>query len=494
MKLSNLCDALSITMGTTPSVEISGVAFDSRCVTPGAVFVAVDGNRDKGSRYIGDAIARGAVAIISEDAPPATLPAGVSWLRVPSSREALAQAACAFYGNPSRDMAVYAVTGTNGKTTIAGLVRDIVEASGVTCGLLSTVEIAYPGHLEEASRTTPDPVTLQRDLAAMRDAGCGAASMEASSHALDQSRTGGVRFAAAGFTNLSQDHFDYHDGFEAYFAAKTRLFSQLGAGNPGAPGVINADDPFGRRLLSMLPAMGVRPVSYSIYDDADIVAREVRIDVGRTSFTLHAGGRTAEIHSRLLGRYNISNMLCAAGMALGTGVSFDVVCEALRAATPRWGRLEKTAEYNGAAIFVDYAHTPDAIGKVLGALREITVGRLIIVFGCGGDRDRAKRPQMAAIAAEMADFTVLTSDNPRTEDPNAILDDAEKGLIGRTADYIRVTDREKAIQAAIGRARPGDTIVIAGKGHENYQEICGVKHPFDDRAVVRRLCGGDAIG
>ena len=492
MKFAELCDALSLTGVAMPGSDISGVAFDSRNVTPGSVFVAVDGNRDKGSRYIGDAIARGATAIISEDPPSASLPEGVAWLHVPSSRKALARVACAFYGDPSRHMKVYAVTGTNGKTTIAGLVRDILEASGVTCGLISTVEIAYPGHLEEASRTTPDPVTLQRDLAAMRAAGCGAASMEASSHALDQSRTGGVRFAAAGFTNLSQDHFDYHDGFESYFTAKARLFRQLGEENPEAPGVVNADDPFGRRLLSMLPSMGVRPVSYSIGDDADIMAREVRIDVDRTSFMLHAGGRSAEIHSRLLGRYNISNMLCAAGMALGTGVPFDVVCESLRKATPRWGRLEKTAEYNGTAIFVDYAHTPDAIGKVLGALREITVGRLIIVFGCGGDRDRAKRPQMASIAAEMADFTILTSDNPRTEDPNTILDDAERGFDGRNADYIRVTDREKAIQAAIGRARPGDTIVIAGKGHENYQEINGVKHPFDDREVVRRLCGIDA--
>ena len=312
--------------------------------------------------------------------------------------------------------------------------------------------------------------------------------MEASSHALVQSRTGGVRFAAAGFTNLSQDHFDYHAGFEDYFAAKSLLFRQLGAENPGAPGVVNADDPYGRRLLSMLPAMNVRPVSYAIGEDADVVARDVRVDVDRTIFRLCAGGHEAEIVSHLLGRYNVSNMLCAAGMALATGVPFETVRDTLSAAAPRWGRLEKTAEYNGAAIFVDYAHTPDAIGKVLGALREITVGRLIIVFGCGGDRDRAKRPQMAAIAAEMADFTILTSDNPRTEDPNAILDDAERGFDGRKADYIRITDREKAIQAAIGRARPGDTIVIAGKGHENYQEINGVKHPFDDREVVRRLC------
>ncbi|MBQ6923211.1 MAG: UDP-N-acetylmuramoyl-L-alanyl-D-glutamate--2,6-diaminopimelate ligase [Kiritimatiellae bacterium] len=484
MKLSHL-----IPSPTLPDADIAGLAFDSRCVTPGVLFFAVDGNRDKGSKYVGDALARGAAAIVSQSPRPADgLPADAVWIQVPDVREALSRAACAFYGQPSHALAAYAVTGTNGKTTVAGLVRDILEAAGTPCGLLSTVEIAYPGHVEEASRTTPDPLTLQRDLAAMRDAGCGAVSMEASSHALVQSRTGGVRFAAAGFTNLSQDHFDYHAGFEDYFAAKSLLFRQLGAENPGAPGVVNADDPYGRRLLSMLPAMNVRPVSYAIGEDADVVARDVRVDVDRTIFRLCAGGHEAEIVSHLLGRYNVSNMLCAAGMALATGVPFETVRDTLSAAAPRWGRLEKTAEYNGAAIFVDYAHTPDAIGKVLGALREITVGRLIIVFGCGGDRDRAKRPQMAAIAAEMADFTILTSDNPRTEDPNAILDDAERGFDGRKADYIRITDREKAIQAAIGRARPGDTIVIAGKGHENYQEINGVKHPFDDREVVRRLC------
>ncbi len=489
MRLSELCGAIGAGLGGQQDVEIAGVALDSREVAPGALFIAVDGSRDKGSRYIGDAIARGAAAVASESNPPAGFPPGVAWLRVPSARKAVAGAACAFYGQPSRHMAVYAVTGTNGKTTIAGLVRDMLEAAGTTCGLISTVENAYPGHVEEASRTTPDAVTLQRDLAAMLAAGCRAVSMEASSHALDQSRTGGIRFAAAGFTNLSQDHFDYHGGFEAYFAAKSLLFQQLGAENPGAPGVVNADDPFGRRLLSMLPSMGVRPVSYAIGEDADISARDVRIDVGRSFFRLCAGGRETEIHSRLLGRYNISNMLCAAGMALETGVPFDTVAEALSAAAPRWGRLEKTAEYNGAAIFVDYAHTPDAIGKVLGALRELTVGRLIIVFGCGGDRDRAKRPKMAAMAAGLADFSVLTSDNPRTEDPEAIMDDAEKGFAGTGAKYARIADREAAIREALAMALPGDTIVVAGKGHENYQEIGGVKHHFDDRETVRRLAG-----
>ncbi len=489
MKLSELLTALGAPRAAGGDAEITGVALDSRQVSAGSLFVAVDGTRDKGSRYIGDAIGRGAAAIAAESAPPAGLPGGIAWIQVPNAREALSRAACAFYDNPSRRMAVYAVTGTNGKTTIAGLVRDILEASGETCGLISTVEIAYPGHVEEASRTTPDPVTLQRDLAAMAAAGCRAASMEASSHALDQSRTGGIRFAAAGFTNLSQDHFDYHGGFESYFAAKTRLFHQLGALNHGAPGVVNADDPFGRRLLSMLPSMGVKPVSYAIGEDADIAARDVRIDVGRTFFRLCAHGREAEIHSRLLGRYNISNMLCAAGMALETGVPLEIVAETLSAAAPRWGRLEKTAEYNGAAIFVDYAHTPDAIGKVLGALRELTVGQLIIVFGCGGDRDRAKRPQMAAIAAELADFSVLTSDNPRTENPEAIMDDAEKGFDGTGAKYARIADREAAIRSALAMAQPGDTIVVAGKGHENYQEIGGVKHHFDDRETVRRLAG-----
>lgn len=492
MKLSQLLDRLFALHDITASCEVSGVAFDSRKVIPGTVFVAIDGLNDNGSRYIGDALARGAVAVVSES-PAGSCPAWPAdrpWIQVAQARKALAQIACAVYGDPSREMRVYGVTGTNGKTTTAGLVRDCLRAAGTECGLLSTVENAFPGFTEEASRTTPDPVTIQKLFSEMLAAGCGAVSMEASSHALDQFRTGGIRFAAAGFTNLSRDHFDYHHNFEEYFAAKCLLFRQLGEENPGAPGVVNAEDPYGRRLLDLLPEMNVRPVAYAIDGEADIRARDVVLGARQTRFTLCVHGKSAEIKTGLLGRYNVMNLLCVAGMMLETGVEFETVCRALAGATPRWGRLEKVAEYRGASVFVDYAHTPDAIEKVLVALREITERRLVIVFGCGGDRDRAKRPQMAAMAAKLADSVILTSDNPRTEDPLAIIEEAAAGFAGASTPHVKIPDRREAIAAALDAAAPGDCIVIAGKGHETYQEINGVKHHFDDRETVRVLCSG----
>lgn len=465
-------------------VEVSGVVSDSRLASPGDVFVAISGTRDDGGAYVTAALARGAVAVVSEKAAPAvSFP--VPWLQVPDARLALARLASAIHGDPARSMRVFAVTGTNGKTTTAGLLRDCLSAAGLRTGLLSTVEYAYGDHVEEASRTTPDTCTLQRLLGEMRDDGCAAVSMEASSHALDQHRVGAIPFAGTAFTNLSRDHFDYHHDFESYYLAKRKLFEQQGALRPGAPGVVNADDPYGRRLLSELPPLGVKAVSYAIDAPADIRAENVRLDATGSRFTLVTPFGSAEIISGLLGRYNVSNLLCVAGLALyGAGLDLPTVATALSAARPRWGRLEKVVECHGAAVFVDYAHTPDAIEKALTALREITRRKLTIVFGCGGDRDRAKRPQMAAAAARIADSTVLTSDNPRTEDSEAILDEAATGF---PADYphLRLSDRHEAIRVALAMAEPGDVVLIAGKGHETYQEIDGVKHPFDDREVVR---------
>ena len=488
MRLSELLSRLSASDWDPArgDPDVRDVDCDSRKTRPGTLFVAIDGVRDDGARYVADALSRGAVAVVSERPAPPDVSA--PWARVPDARAALALLSCAVHGDPTRHLAVYAITGTNGKTTTAGLLRDVLEAAGVRAGLLSTVEYAYPGHCEEASRTTPDACSLQRYFAEMRTAGCRAAVMEASSHALVQSRTGGIRFAAAGFTNLSRDHFDYHKDFEDYFAAKCILFRQLGEGTPGAAGVVNADDPYGRRLLAMLPGMGVRPVSYGIGGDADIRAEDVELDARGSRFTLVTPAGRARVESALLGRYNVSNLLCVAGLALAGGVAFDVLVRALAAARPRWGRLEKVAEVRGASVFVDYAHTPDAIEKALMALREITRGRLSIVFGCGGDRDRAKRPQMAEIAARLADRVILTSDNPRTEDPEAILDEVQAGIpAGR--GFARKADRRAAIRLALAGAGEGDCVLVAGKGHETYQEINGVKHPFDDRDVVREEAG-----
>lgn len=467
------------------SIEVRGIASDSRMVKPGDVFFAVPGVRDDGMRYADDAVMRGAVAVVAQGQPGTYTES--RRILVPDVRLALAHAASAFNRTPSRSLKVFAVTGTNGKTTIAGLVRDIMSDAGVPCGLLSTVENTYPGCSEEASRTTPDPISLQAHFAAMLRAGCGAASIEASSHALDQSRIAFTRLEAAGFTNLSQDHFDYHHSFEEYFLAKRRLFEQLGALNPGGPAVINMDDPYGARLVADAQSLGITSMSYSLADapGATIRATGVRMDTDGTSFTLDAFGARREVRIRLLGRYNVSNALCAIGMAVAGGVAIDSAVGTVSRARPRWGRLEKVADVRGAAVFVDYAHTPDAIGNVLDALREITTGRLVIVFGCGGDRDRGKRPLMAKVAAEKADFAILTSDNPRTEDPERIMDDAEAGFADSAGSHLRLADRREAIETGVGMLRAGDTLVVAGKGHETYQEVCGVKHPFDDRAVAR---------
>lgn len=462
------------------------VVFDSRLATPGCTFVAIPGAKGDGAAFAAEAAARGAATIVAaNDAVLPALPASVKVVRVSNPRAALSQLAADFYGHPSERLRVYAVTGTNGKTTVAGLVRDIIRASGTDCGLLSTVEYSWPGHCEEASRTTPDPVSLQRDLAAMLAAGCGAASMEASSHALDQDRTASVVFASAGFTNLTQDHFDYHRGFEDYYLCKRKLFERL-----GAPAAINADDPYGRRLLAECRTFGVRPVAYSIATGAaaDVRAEDIRATAAGTAFTLSAFGATAAVDTALIGEYNVSNILCAAAMTVATGIPLNTVAEAVSAAKPRWGRLEPFDTPAGARVFVDYAHSPDAISRALAALRRVSKGRVIAVFGCGGDRDRAKRPLMARAAATGADFVIVTSDNPRSEAPEAIIDEAVAGFSGLETPWRRIADRRDAIAAAIAEARNGDVVLLAGKGHENYQEIAGVRHHFDDRETVRELC------
>lgn len=478
-----LGDLLGIA-GEAAGIEVTGLALDSRKVKQGDVFFAIHGVNDDGSRYAREALDRGAVAVVARGAGVEEV--SPRYVHVPNMRDALARAATIFNGNPSHTLKVFAVTGTNGKTTIAGLVRDILSDAGVECGLLSTVEYTYPGHSEEASRTTPDPLTLQANFAAMVRAGCGAASIEASSHALDQGRIDLTRIEAAGFTNISQDHFDYHHSYENYFLAKRHLFEQLGALNRGGPAVINADDPYGARLIADAASMDITPLPYSLSPNAkaEIRASNIGMDTDGTSFTLEAFGERREVRTHLLGRYNVSNILCAIGMSVAGGAPLDGAIETISRARPRWGRLEKVADIGGAAVFVDYAHTPDAIGKVLGALREITPGRLVIVFGCGGDRDRGKRPLMAEVASSMADFAILTSDNPRTEDPDRIMDDAEAGFAKGGAGHLRIADRREAICRGIAMLGRGDTLVIAGKGHETYQEICGVKHPFDDRRVA----------
>jgi UDP-N-acetylmuramoyl-L-alanyl-D-glutamate--2,6-diaminopimelate ligase len=485
MKLTELLQSVEVVTRTAPdTLEVAGVSCDSRQTRAGDLFVAIRGYRDEGYRHIEQALARGAVAIAAEAPPP---PTGPRWIQVAHARAALARLACTVNRDPSRALEVYGVTGTNGKTTVAGLLRDVLQAAGRKTGLISTVEYAYGERVIAATRTTPDSCELQGLLAAMRGDGCTAAVMEVSSHALDQHRTGGMRFAAAAFTNLTRDHFDYHHDFENYFLAKRRLFDQLAAEHPGAPAVINRDDPYGMRLLDHAAGLGLRPIGYGLATPAEIRAEAIALDAQGSRFTLVTPAGRVPLSVALLGRYNIANLLCVTGLALAAGVPLDTVAETLRRARPRWGRLEKIETPHPAAIFVDYAHTDDALANVLRTLREIAPRRLIVVFGCGGDRDRAKRPLMGRVAATLADQAIVTSDNPRSEDPLAIIAEVTAGMAGHA--FLVEPDRRAAIARALAAAQAGDIVLVAGKGHETYQEANHHITAFDDRAEVRSLAG-----
>ncbi len=444
--------------------DYTDIVCDSRQVTPGSLFVAIPGNRESGARYIAEARARGAAAVMG---------AGEGCdIVVANPREAFAEACAKHAGEPSQRLLLCGITGTNGKTTTALLLRDMLAQGGLLPGLLTTVAVQWPGHSEAAERTTPDARTLQRTLAQMVAAGCRAAVMEVSSHAIDQARIGACRFAVAAFTNLTQDHLDYHGTMEEYFQVKARFFLD----HPETPAVINRDDPYGQRLLELLSAAGrtnLFPYSPS--------ACTATFTASGTEGTLELGGRTLAFRTALCGRYNLANLLCAAAAAYALGVTPDAILCAIVAARAQWGRLEPVAPQ----VFVDYAHTDDALANVLSTLRGLTRGKLICVFGCGGDRDRTKRPKMAAAVERFADVAIVTSDNPRTESPDAIIADVLTGF--RTATPLVEPDRRAAIARALAIRGEADVVLIAGKGHETYQEINGVRHPFSDSEVVRAL-------
>lgn len=473
------------------------VQTDSRLVRPGDAFVAVKGAARDGAQFVSAAIAAGAARVFSEDPAPPDLPPGVAWERVPDSRAAAAALACEDAGHPSRRLAVFAVTGTNGKTTVANLVRRVLEASGVPCGLLSTVEndvhpMSAPGPVP-AANTTPGPVELQRLFREAAANGCRAVSMEVSSHALDQRRTDGTVFRCAVFTNLTQDHLDYHGTMAAYGAAKKRLFlPDGGAAVPPLSAAVNVDDLFGAHLAADLASRRSPPVvGYGFSERADVRVSALSLSRSGMEFALSVPGRAAPLHvrSRLLGRHNALNLAAAFSAALCAGVAPEAAAAALAAAPPVRGRLEPV-EVPGspASFFVDYAHTPDALANVLRTLRELVGpgGRLFAVFGAGGDRDRTKRPLMGGVCASGADRLVVTSDNPRSEDPGAILRDILAGIppeaLARTETE---PDRAAALRLAVRLAdRPGDVVLVAGKGHETYQIFADRTIPFDDREAL----------
>ena len=457
---------------------VTGVTADSRRAGPGSLFAAVPGLTVDGHDYIDRAVAAGAVAVLAEAGRTAPRP-GVGWVEVDDVAAALGPLAAAFHGHPSAELALVGITGTNGKTTVATLCDDLFTALGYRCGLVGTVEVRIGGEARPATHTTPDAVAVQALLREMADAGCGYVFMEVSSHALAQGRVGGCRFAGAAFTNLSHDHLDYHGGMPAYIEAKKLLFDGLG---DGAFALVNADD---KRGAVMLQNTAARRLRYALKRPAEYKGR-IREESLR-GLLLDVDGR--EVYTRLAGAFNAYNLLCAYGIARELGQDRDEALATLSALRGAAGRLETvTAPGTRLTGIVDYAHTPDAVRNLLRALRaERRRGnRVIAVLGCGGDRDRAKRPEMAAAAAALSDRVIVTDDNPRSEDPAAIRAAMLAGLDDEArARALEIADRREAIRAAVALARDEDVVVVAGKGHETYQEVAGVRTPFDDRAVLR---------
>jgi UDP-N-acetylmuramoyl-L-alanyl-D-glutamate--2,6-diaminopimelate ligase len=457
-------------MGAGPDgVEISGLAYSSRDVTPGTLFFCVPGFTSDGHDFAPDAMERGAAALVCER----PLGLGVPEIVVSDARRAMGPAASRFFGDPTAELAVVGITGTNGKTTTAFLVRHLLEAGGLQTGLLGTVKRVIGGLEEEVERTTPEAIDLQADFRRMLEAGDRAVAMEVSSHALELGRAAGIRFAAKVFTNLTQDHLDFHETMDAYFAAKRRLFDEPG------PDIVNADDEYGRRLAAELDT----PVTFAIEHEADYRATDVSFDLNGARFGCQTPDGPLELESPLPGLFNVQNVLGAVAVARTLGVPADAIRSALADFDRVPGRFEPVDEGQDFGVLVDYAHTPDSLENVLRAASELTEGRLHVVFGAGGDRDRGKRPLMGAAAKAHADRLIVTSDNPRNEDPDAILDQVMEGA---GADAEREVDRRRAIELAIASAEPGDVVVIAGKGHEQGQEFeGGRKEPFDDVTVAR---------
>jgi len=457
--------------------EVSALAYESNRVEPGSLFCTWKGKVKDGHTFVPDAVKRGAVAVVAERQLGDLKIPGI---RVENGRRALGRMAANFYGNPSRQVRVVGVTGTNGKTSTAMLLQSLLEVGGLRSGLLGTVVNDTGKGRVGAKHTTPEALDLQQYLAEMRENGCRAAAMEVSSHALDQGRTEGVEFAGAIFTNLGRDHLDYHQTLEAYEEAKARLFRGLGA---GAFAVINAEDPVGIRMVNRC-APGVRIIRYGV-DRGEVCTRDLKMGTGGSSFVLCASEGEVAATLPWLGRFNVANALAAAAGALAAGVPLEKVAAGLGRAPAVPGRMERVAGPQEITVLIDYAHTEDAVRAALETLRPLTRGKLWIVLGAGGDRDKGKRPNMAAAAASLADEVILTSDNPRSEDPAVILREMRSGVSSGSRVQV-IESRSEAIRAVVLGAAKGDVVLIAGKGHEEFQEIRGAKLPFSDRREAER--------
>ncbi|HEX8151157.1 MAG TPA: UDP-N-acetylmuramoyl-L-alanyl-D-glutamate--2,6-diaminopimelate ligase [Pyrinomonadaceae bacterium] len=461
---------------------VEDVTHDSRQAAAGWLFVAIRGEKADGNRFVGDVAGRGAAGVVSELGRPPDFEGG--WIRVADARRALAVAAAEVHGHPSRELKLVGVTGTNGKTTTAYLIASVLEAAGLSSALISTVEYRVGGERMPAPHTTPEASDIERLLRRAVGAGCGAAVMEASSQALDLHRCDALRFEVAAFTNLTRDHLDYHGTMQAYFAAKRRLFDGS-LGEPPRASVLNVDDEYGARLCEELKAAGRRVLRYALDKEAEVTARGVEFSLGGTRLTLRTPEGEREMLSPLVGRPHVYNILTAAGCAHALGLGLEETAAALGRCGGAPGRFERVAHAGDFAVVVDYAHTDDALRNVLRTARDVAGGRVITVFGCGGDRDRTKRAPMGEAAASLSDVVIATSDNPRNEDPEAILRDVEEGLRSSGRPYHKIVDRREAIRRAVAEARAGDIVVIAGKGHEDYQVVGTERCHFDDREVAR---------
>jgi len=475
MQLSDLAQIVpSATVRGDPTTGVRDATADSRAASPGSLFFCVPGERSDGHDFVGEAVARGAGAVVVER----PLDLDVAQLVVPSVREAIGPVSSAVFGHPSRAMSVVGVTGTNGKTTSAFMLERAFKALGHTTGLIGTVEVHVAGDVIPVVHTTPEAPELQRLLATMRDRGVDAVAMEVSSHGLAYRRVSGTHFACALFTNLTRDHLDFHGTMESYEAAKRLLF----AGDLAERGAVNADDPAGARILEK-PAIPL--TSFGFSDAAEVRAVDVATTRAGSTFTCAAGGDRVHVTVRIAGGFNVVNALGALATVHALGWPLAAAAEAIADLDGVPGRMEAIESGQPFTVLVDYAHTPDSLSNVLRAAREVSEGSLVVVFGCGGDRDRGKRPLMGKVAAELADLAIVTSDNPRSEEPLAIIDEIVPGARSTGRPYEVEPDRRAAIRRALERARPGDVVVIAGKGHEQGQRFADRVLAFDDRTVAR---------
>jgi UDP-N-acetylmuramoyl-L-alanyl-D-glutamate--2,6-diaminopimelate ligase len=484
-----------------PEVQISSVVYDSRQATAGSLFIAIHGEKTDGNRFITAAVERGATAIVSEmppppqggqapgaqarsaDIAPELLPASVAWLQVPDARKALATIAANFFGHPADKLQLAGITGTNGKTTTSFLLDSVIHAAGLRSGLFGTIEYRTPLETYPAKTTTPESLDLQRFFSEIVRAGGTHAVLESSSHALALDRVWGCRFAAAVFTNLTRDHLDFHSTMENYFAAKRRLFEGTGAGRARC-GIINIDDPYGQQLRNIAE----QTITYGLASGAQVMAKKFSLVLRGLDFIAETPEGKIEVRSPLVGRNNVYNLLAAIAASIALGFRREAIEAGISALAAVPGRFERVDLGQPFMVVVDYAHTDDALQKLLETAREMhPSGRMITLFGCGGERDRSKRPLMGAAAGRLSDVVVLSSDNPRSEDPLKIINDALVGLQRTSAKVLVEPDRERAVELALEQARPGDMVLLAGKGHETTQVLKDRSIEFDDREVARQI-------